>query len=208
MKREFLKSFNLDDEAIEKILSQYGEDIAKFKAQADELEKLKNDLEAQEKKLKLLQDSAANINDLKEQLKAAKSENKLVMDKYHKELSQIRINNAVEKELTQAKAKNIKVILPLLSDFLAKAELDNQGTIVGLSDQIKKLAESDETKFLFDTGKETTKLKGIAPGNNGNIPTGFVDQAAFDANKNNPDWINKNWSVIAAALQEGTIKNN
>lgn len=208
MKREFLKSFNLDEEAIEKILSQYGEDIKKFKAQADELEKLKNSLKVQDEQLELLQNSTASINDLKEQIKALQSENKSVMDKYHKELSQIRINNAVEKELTQAKAKNIKVILPLLSDFLAKAELDNQGTVVGLADQIKKLAESDETKFLFDTGKEATKLKGIAPGNNGNIPTGFVDQAAFDANKNNPDWINKNWNVISAALQEGTIKNS
>ena len=199
MNRDFLKSLNLTDEDMEKILNQYGKDIAKYKTQADELEKLKNNL-------KMRDEETASINDLKEQIKALQSENKSVMDKYHQELNQIRINNAVEKELTKAKAKNIKVILPLLSDFLAKAELDEQGTVIGLNEQVQQLLKSDETKFLFDSGTEVTKLTGIAPGDKSNMPAGFIDQAAFDANKNNPEWINKNWNVISAALQEGTIK--
>jgi ATPase involved in DNA repair len=206
MKRDFLKSLNLDEEVMEKILSQYGEDIAKYKTQADELEKLRNSLKTRDEQLELLQNSTASINDLKEQIKALQSENKSVMDKYHQELNQIRINNAVEKELTKAKAKNVKVILPLLSDFLAKAALDEQGTVIGLNEQVQQLLKSDETKFLFDLGTEVTKLTGIAPGDKSNMPTGFIDQAAFDANKNNPEWINKNWNVISAALQEGTIK--
>ena len=199
MNRDFLKSFNLTDEDMEKILNQYGKDIAKYKTQADELEKLKNNL-------KMRDEETASINDLKEQIKALQSENKSVMDKYHQELNQIRINNAVEKELTKAKAKNVKIILPLLSDFLANAELDEQGTVIGLNEQVQQLLKSDETKFLFDLGTEVTKLTGIAPGDKNNMPAGFIDQAAFDANKNNPEWINKNWNVISAALQEGTIK--
>ena len=206
MNRDFLKSLNLTDEDMEKILNQYGKDIAKYKTQADELEKLKNNLKMRDEKLEMLQNSTASINDLKEQIKALQSENKSVMDKYHQELNQIRINNAVEKELTKAKAKNVKVILPLLSDFLANAELDEQGTVIGLNEQVQQLLKSDETKFLFDLGTETTKLTGIAPGDKSNVPAGFIDQAAFDANKNNSEWINKNWAVISAALKEGTIK--
>ena len=76
--------------------------------------------------------------------------------------------------------------------------------VIGLSEQIQKLVESDDTKFLFGTSQST--LKGVAPAQKSDTQTGFIDQAAFDANKNNPDWINKNWDTISVALKEGTIK--
>ena len=50
MNRDFLKSLNLTDEDMEKILNQYGKDIAKYKTQADELEKLKNSLKMRDLK--------------------------------------------------------------------------------------------------------------------------------------------------------------
>lgn len=107
--------------------------------------------------------------------------------------------------MTGAKAKNQKVILPLLSEFLTKAQIDDDGNVYGLDEQIKKLAADESTSFLFESAQKNS-LSGVIPGNKGENPAGFVDQASFDANKNNPEWINKNWETISVALREGTIK--
>lgn len=205
MKREFLKGLGLEEEVIDKIMSQYGEDIEKYKAQADELEKLKKDLKNRDEQLETLKTSTADVNELKKQIEALQTQNKEEADKYGAQLRQLKINNAVEKALANAKAKNQKVILPLLSDFLAKAKLDDDGNVSGLDEQIKKLAEDENTSFLFQSVQKNS-LSGLVPGNKSEVPVGFVDQASFDANKNNPEWINKNWDTISIALKEGTIK--
>lgn len=159
MKREFLKGLNLENEVIDKIMSCHGEDIEKYKMQADELEKLKKDLKNRDEQLEKLKTSTANIDDLKKQIETLQNENKTNNEKYQSELKQIKINNAVEKALTSANARNAKVIMPLLSEFLSKANLDEQGAVIGLSEQIKKLTESDETKFLFGTTQSTLKRR-------------------------------------------------
>ena len=205
MKREFLKGLNLEEEVIDKIMSQYGEDIEKYKAQADELEKLKKDLKNRDEQLETLKTSTANIDDLKKQIETLQTQNKKEADKYGAQLRQLKINNAVEKALTGAKAKNQKVILPLLSEFLTKAQIGDDGNVYGLDEQIKKLAADESTSFLFESAQKNS-LSGVIPGNKSEVPAGFVDQASFDANKNNPEWINKNWETISVALREGTIK--
>lgn len=208
MKREFLKGLNLEGDVIDKIMAQYGADIELLKAtnlsQTKEIQTLENGIKQRDEQLEKLKTSTANIDDLKAQIETLQNENKTNNEKYQSELKQIKINNAVEKALTSANARNKKVIIPLLSEFLSKANLDEQGMVIGLSEQIQKLVESDDTKFLFGTNQST--LKGVAPAQKSDTQTGFIDQAAFDANKNNPDWINKNWDTISVALKEGTIK--
>ena len=206
MKREFLKSLNLESDVIDQIMNQYGEDIEKYKAQTTEIEKLKNDIKERDKQLEELKTSNLNVEDLKKQIESLQAANKESADKYQKEIKQIQINNAVEKALTNAKSRNNKVIMPLLSEFLKTAKIDEQGNVSGLSDEIKKLTEADDTKFLFESAATQNKMQGITPATQNSKTFGFVDQAAFDANKNNPDWINKNWDVISVALKEGTIK--
>lgn len=208
MKREFLKGLNLENDVIDKIMTQYGADIELLKAtnlsQTKEIQALENGIKQRDEQLEKLKTSTANIDDLKAQIETLQNENKTNNEKYQNELKQIKINNAVEKALTSANARNKKVIIPLLSEFLSKANLDEQGMVIGLSEQIQKLVESDDTKFLFGTSQST--LKGVAPAQKSDTQAGFIDQAAFDANKNNPDWINKNWDTISVALKEGTIK--
>ena len=208
MKREFLKGLNLESDVIDKIMAQHGEDIEKYKSQATELEKLKNDIKERDEQLEKLKNSSLNVEDLKKQIESLQAENKKSADKYQKEIKQIQINNAVEKALTGAKSRNNKLVMPLLAEFLKTAQIDEQGNISGLSDEIKKLTEADDTKFLFESSAKQNKLQGITPASQNSNTFGFVDQAAFDANKNNPDWINKNWDVISVALKEGTIKSN
>ena len=207
MKREFLKSLNLESDVIDKIMTQYGEDIEKFKKQADEIEESKKEIKSKDRELEELKKLSDDTNLLKKQIENLQNENKLSLEKYQTEIKQMKINNAVEKALTNAKAKNNNVVLPLLSEFLSKAEIDDTGNIKGLDSQIELLTKNEETKFLFDdTDAQKPMLKGIVPGSKTEPVNGSIDQSVFDANKNNPDWINKNWDEISNALQNGTIK--
>lgn len=62
------------------------------------------------------------------------------------QLAQMKLDAAVERSLTAAKAKNIKAARALLD--LKDAKLDEKGEVVGLSDKIKELQKSDA--YLFD----------------------------------------------------------
>ena len=46
-----------------------------------------------------------------------------------------------------------------MADFIAKAELTEDGTVKGLDDEVKKLVEGKDTAFLFDKAPDK-KFKG------------------------------------------------
>ena len=50
--------------------------------------------------------------------------------------------------------------------ILDKLEIDENGNIKGdaLKNQLDTLVKGDDTKFLFDSEKKTTKIKGAEPG--------------------------------------------
>ena len=168
MKRDFLKGLDLEADVIDKIMAQYGADIENYKAanneQADKIKVLENDIKTRDNQLEDLKNSTKDIKALKAEIETLQNENKQAVEKYQNEIRQVKINNAVEKALTNAKAKNSKVVLPLLSEFLNNAEIDDSGNVKDLENQIKSLVESEETSFLFDSKKESKSvLKGITP---------------------------------------------
>ena len=74
------KGLNLEEEVIDKIMSQYGEDIEKYKAQA--VEKLKKDLKSRDEQLETLKTSTADVDELKKQIETLQTQNKEEADKY------------------------------------------------------------------------------------------------------------------------------
>ena len=74
------KGLNLEEEVIDKIMSQYGEDIEKYKAQA--VEKLKKDLKNRDEQLETLKTSTADVDELKKQIETLQTQNKEEADKY------------------------------------------------------------------------------------------------------------------------------
>lgn len=85
--------------------------------------------------------------------------NKTTTAEFEAKIKQIQIDSAVTTALTGAKAKNLKAVRALLD--LDKAELDGE-TVKGLAEQIKKLQDGEDTKFLFDSATPT-KFKGVKP---------------------------------------------
>lgn len=166
MKREFLKSFNLEEEVIDKIMAQYGNDIEMLKndnkARIEQIKKLEDELNKKKDQLSSFEAINKELEELKTKLAGLQEEKSKNEEKYKSELRSVRLKNAVEKELTKAGAKNHQIVMPLLADFLETAELDESGNVKDLSDKVKSLVENRETSFLFEHVPQV--LRGQTPG--------------------------------------------
>lgn len=81
-------------------------------------------------------------------------------EKYEAQLKQQKIEHAVTMALTSAKAKNLKAVKALLD--LENAEIQEDGTVKGLLENIETLKGAEDSKFLFETD-EAPKFTGIEP---------------------------------------------
>lgn len=177
MKREFLKSLELTDEVIDKIMAENGNDINREKAKQTELETQINDYKTQvsdrDKQLEELKKSVGDSESLKAQIDKLQEDNKKSNEAYEAKIKQMGIENAINVALSNAKAKNAKAVRALLD--LENAQLDGE-TIKGLDKQIEKLKESDA--YLFEDGKPN--LNGVKPGEgNGLLKTKDVKEMNY-----------------------------
>ena len=70
----------------------------------------------------------------------------------------------MDSALKDAKAINPATVRPLLTAFLEKATVSDDGTIPGLSDEIGKLVKGEGTSFLFKADTNTTPtVSGTSP---------------------------------------------
>ena len=105
-----------------------------------------NDRDSQ---LDTLKKSAGDNESLSQQIADLQAANQTAKDSYEAQMNQLKIDFAVEKALTGAKAKNVTAAKALLD--LKDAKLDEDGSVKGLSEQIEKLSKAEDSKFLFDT---------------------------------------------------------
>lgn len=170
MRREFLANLGLEQDLIEKIMAQYGSDVEKLKNQnkilTDNIENLTNELDGFKQKSIDSQSKDEKLSELLAQIEDLKMRNLDLDTHYKNKLRVLKISAAVDKALKNANAKNNKVVAPLLSDFLETAELDDDGNVVGLDNQIKALSENPDTNFLFDNKIQNPQGRTPGVGNN------------------------------------------
>lgn len=162
----------------EEIDKKVSEEIGKnFVARADfntlntEKKALADTVKERDKQLETLKASTGDVEALKTQIATLQTENTAATKAHEAEIKRLKIDTAVELALSAAKAKNVKAVKALLD--LDKAELDADGTVKGLADQIKKLAEAPDSGFMFDTTKLKNDFKGFKPGESGDpTPSG------------------------------------
>lgn len=145
------------------------------------------------KQLNDLKKDAGDIQSLKDKITDLQNDAKEKQKNHEAEIKQLKVSNAVDSALASAKAKNVKAVKALLMD-LDKAELLEDGTVKGLADQIKKLQEAEDSKFLFGTA-EQGKPAGANPANNpsGGTPEGITkEQFNRMSYKERVDLFNKN----------------
>lgn len=180
MTRKFLEEMGLTKEQVDKILDENSQDIGKAKGDLDnaqtEVATLKGQIKDRDKQLETLKKSTGDVESLKKQIETLQEDNKTAAEKHALEVKSLKVESLVSLALTNAKAKNNVAVKALLKD-LDKAEISEDGTVKGLSEQIEALKKADETKFLFESG--ATKLKGAKLG-----------ESSID----NPDEIQNPWS--------------
>lgn len=188
MKKEDLIAMGLTEEQADKVLEGFKGYVPKTRF--DEVNEAKKTAETQlaerDKQLEALKKQSGDAEALKAEIEKLQGENKAAATKYAADLKAMQINNAVERELVAAGAKNIKAVKALLND-LDKAELDGD-TVKGLADQIKKLQEDEGSKFLFGEVQKPG-VKGMTPNpSNGlgdNPKASEYEAKLADARKNN-----------------------
>ena len=166
MRRDFLSNLGLEQDVIEKIMTQYGSDIEKLKSQnkmlSEDVERLTSELDIAKRESTDSSLKDEKLNELNSQLESLKKQSEESNLQYQNQLRELKLNNAVDKALANARARNPKVVLPLLENFLKTANFDDQGNVIDLDAQIKALSESEETSFLFSNDSQIPQ--GRTPG--------------------------------------------
>lgn len=164
MTKEELKAMGLSEEQADKIFEDYGKNYVP-KAQFNEkLEALKHEKEEKDKAAKALEalkKQHEGDDDLKKQIETLQQEAKDREKKYAADMDQLRLDAAIEKALTGAKARSVKAARAMMD--LTGAKLNDKGEVEGLAEKIEALKKSDG--YLFET--EDRKFSGLKPGESG-----------------------------------------
>ena len=188
MTRKQLEDLGLSKEQVDSVMKINGDDIENAKSSSTteiknlqaEVDGLKTQVSDRDKQLENLRVSAGDNESLKKQIEDLQTENQTAKEKHESELTQLKVDFAVEKALTGAKAKNITAVKALLD--LNDAKLDKDGSVKGLAEQIEKLTSGDDTKFLFEAQKQTKQqqnFKGFQPGASGEQKPGEGENVDF-----------------------------
>lgn len=114
------------------------------------------------KQLGALQKETGDVQSLKDKIKELEDTAKESEKTHAAEIQTLKINNAVESALVGVKALNTKAVKALLN--LENAELDEDGSVKGLAEQLTALQKSDA--YLF--GSSVPNMKGAKIGESGN----------------------------------------
>ena len=175
MKTEFLKSLNLSQEVIDKIMAENGKDIAveqkkaekviqerdSQKLKAESLETQVNDANTEIQKFKDMDIDGIKkaADDWKETAEKAKAD-------ADKQISQMKFDYALSAALTGAKAKNTKAVKALL-DMDGLKFNDNDGKIVGLDEQLAQIKTDND--YLFESDEPAPEFVKGTNGGSGNV---------------------------------------
>lgn len=170
MTRKQLEDLGLNKEQVDSIIKINGDDIenaksvsaAEIKNLQTEITGLNTQVKDRDKQLETLKASAGDNEALTKQIADLQAENETTKKAHESEVNQLKVDFAVEKALTGAKAKNVKAVKALLD--LEDAKLDKDGNVKGLQEQIEKLTTDEGSKFLFDTVQTKSTFKGFQPG--------------------------------------------
>jgi len=187
MKRTELETMGLTKEQVDSIMKINGEDIENAKSSsASELATLKaenaaltSQVKERDTQIDGLKKSAGDNAELQKQIEALQADNKAKDEAHAKELTQLKIDAAVDKALTDGGAKNVKAVKALLD--LADAKLSEDGTVKGLAEQIQKLQSGEDSKFLFaeKQNQNQQQFTGFQPGASTTVPDS--KQAGYEA---------------------------
>ena len=174
MKKEDLIALGLTEEQAKKVLDAVKDYVPK--TQLAEVERERDGLKAtvteRDTQLETLKKSSGDNEALQKQIADLQKANEDQQKAHEAEITQLRLDNAVEAAILAAGAKNVKAVRALMD--ADKLRLEKDGTVTGLSDQIKAIQKSDA--YMFAEKQQQQQFKGFQPGASGDVkPDGKVD---------------------------------
>ena len=162
MKTEFLKSLNLSQEVIDKIMAENGKDIAVEQKKAEKVIQERDSYKLKAESLETqVNDANTEIQKFKDMdidgIKKAADDWKETAEKAMLEIG---------RALTGAKAKNTKAVKALL-DMDGLKFNDNDGKIVGLDEQLAQIKTDND--YLFESDEPAPEFVKGTNGGSGNV---------------------------------------
>lgn len=161
MKKDFLAQLGLNEEQAQAVLVQYGKDVTSIKASNEQLQAQVGELATQvgdrDKQLKKLEKAAGDNAELQKEIADLREKNEKQANEWQTKISEQSKNFSISNALRDAGAKNVKAVTALLD--MEKVSVDDNGNLIGLSDQVKALQETDAYLFAQKQEEQQTKSK-------------------------------------------------
>lgn len=171
MNKEDLIAMGLTEEQAKKVMDSLdGNYVTKtrFNEVNEENKTLKKSVSDRDKQLEDLKKSSGDNEELKKQIETLQQENANQKKAHDAEMTQLRLDNAIDAALTAAGAKNIKAIRALIDT--SKVKVGEDGKLTGFDDLLSAVQKSDS--YLFTEKQQKQNFKGFQPGASGNVKPG------------------------------------
>ena len=146
-KKEEIKDEDSFETELNKLLPLEWIPKAKFNEKSDEAKNLKDQLDAQTKLVNELKEKGNLSDEYKNQIEKLKSDMAAKDEEYKSSIVKMRKDAAIDSALTKSKAKAVKAVRAYLDE--GKIVVNEDGSVLGLDEQLKKIKE--DTPFLFET---------------------------------------------------------
>lgn len=171
MNKEDLIAMGLTEEQTKKVMDSLdGNYVTKtrFNEVNEENKTLKKSVSDRDKQLEDLKKSSGDNEELKKQIETLQRENANQKKAHETEMTQLRLDNAIDAALTAAGAKNIKAVRALIDT--SKVKVGEDGKLTGFDDLLSAVQKSDS--YLFTEKQQKQNFKGFQPGASGNVKPG------------------------------------
>lgn len=171
MNKEDLIAMGLTEEQAKKVMDSLdGNYVTKtrFNEVNEENKTLKKSVSDRDKQLEDLKKSSGDNEELKKQIETLQQENANQKKAHDAEMTQLRLDNAIDAALTAAGAKNIKAVRALIDT--SKVKVGEDGKLTGFDDLLSAVQKSDS--YLFAEKQQKQNFKGFQPGASGNVKPG------------------------------------
>lgn len=157
MKREDLRELGLTDEQVDAVMKQHHVELDKSNEAADKLatiqterDQLQEQLKERDKDLAKLQKQSKDNEEVSTQLADLKEKYDESSKQWEAERSRMKLDAAIESQLSQTNAKDTAVLKKLLN--MDEIKLNDEGNLDGLQDQVTQL--SKDNPYLFNGQKQ------------------------------------------------------
>lgn len=167
MTKEQAKALGLDDAAAEKVAAESAQELKEYVKKSDydtanaAKAQLEKDVKTRDTQIEQLK--KADPEKLQQTITDLQTQNATNKADYEKQLKAQKVDSAVQLALASSGALNAKAVRALLDVDAEKAEFAEDGTLKGLSDQIKKLQGAEDSKMLFKAADTKPTFKGFKP---------------------------------------------